>query len=50
VTAGSELFRPLSGQAEFGFGARGHFDFAAQDFAAKLPPAGGNALRGVEFA
>ena len=45
-----KLGRPLSGQAEFGFGVRGHFDFAAQGFAAEFPAAGGAALLGVELA
>jgi DNA-binding LacI/PurR family transcriptional regulator len=32
------LLRTLSGQAEFGFGAGRHDDFAAKRFAAELPP------------
>ena len=45
-----QRFRWLSGEPQFGFGSRGHFDFAAQRFAADLPAAGDAALRGVEFA
>jgi hypothetical protein len=34
MTSRGQRFRRLSGEAEFGFGARGHFDFTAQGFAA----------------
>ena len=34
MSSGSEVLHTLSGQAQIGFGVRGHFDFAAQGFAA----------------
>jgi hypothetical protein len=43
VRSRRKRFRPLSGQAEFGFGARGHNNFAAQGFSAELPAARGAA-------
>jgi hypothetical protein len=45
VRSRRKRFRPLSGQAEFGFGARGHNNFAAQGFSAELPAARGAAQR-----